>query len=53
MKKRQKFSLWRQKFMACLSSLGVEIEEVSEISSHICICICIWKTAATYKYLTS
>ena len=28
MKKKQKFNLWRQKFMAGLNSRGVEIEEV-------------------------
>jgi hypothetical protein len=31
LKKRQKFSLWRQKFMACLSTIGVQIEEVSDL----------------------
>ena len=29
LKKRQRFNLWRQKFMACLSTIGVQIEEVS------------------------
>ena len=31
LKKKQRFSLWRQKFMAGLHSRGLEIEEVREI----------------------
>ena len=29
MKKKQKFLLWRQKFMASLKNIGIESEEVS------------------------
>ena len=32
LKKRQKFSLWRQKFMASLQTIGLEIEEVSVLA---------------------
>jgi hypothetical protein len=31
-KKKQKFRLWRQKFMAGLRSVGLDIEEVNSIS---------------------
>ena len=37
LKKKQRFNLWRQKFMASLHARGVEIEEVSFLPCFSCL----------------